>query len=133
MLVAAGCTRVRPESDLDAAMSDLNQLIDEMGDNEQQRVTLIVQRIQASARELADEHRTFTDTFDRLLRTYDATEAQLTRLIDTYNNRRTLMRNDLLHLQDELHIAMTPEDWAEVVRVLNRAGKSLAIYTLSSN
>ena len=114
-------------------MSELNRLLAEMDDNEQQRVTSIVLRIQARASELADEHRTFTDGFDRLLTTYDATDAELQQLIDDYNSYRTLMRNDLLQLQDELHAAMTPEDWAEVVRVLNRAGKSLAGYTLSGS
>jgi hypothetical protein len=44
-----------------------------------------------------------------------------------------LKRNDLLHLQDELHHALKPDEWAEVVRVLNRAGKSLAVYTLSGS
>ena len=131
--LATGCATVTRPSDLDSAMSELDRLLDEMGDIEQQRVTSIVQRIQASARDLADEHRTFTDSFDRLLTTYDATEAQLEQLIDTYNRRRTLMRNDLLHSQDELHAAMTPEDWSEVVRALNRTGKSLAGYTLSGS
>lgn len=79
------------------------------------------------------EHRTFSDNFDRLLSTYDATLAQLEQLIETYNSRRTLLRNDLLHLQDELHAAMTPDQWAEVVRVLNQTGKSIAGYTLSGS
>lgn len=114
-------------------MSELNRLLDEMDDNEQQRVTAIVQHIQMRARELAEEHRTFTDSFDRQLSAYDTTEAQLLQLIDTYNQRRTQMRNDLLHLQDELHAAMKPDEWSEVVRVLNRAGKSLASYTMSGS
>ena len=133
ILVAAGCTNIRDESDLDAAMSDLNRLLDEMGDNEQQQVMSIVKRVQAAAGELANEHRTFTDSFDRLLTTYDANETQLQQLVDGYSKRRTQMRNELLYLQDALHAEMTPEDWSEVLRVLNRAGKSLAVYTLSGS
>ncbi len=133
LLAAAGCTSARPESDLDVAMGELNQLLDKMDANYQQRVTAIVQRIRARAGELADEHRTFTERFDRLLATYDTTEAQLEQLMDDYNERRRLKRDELLHLQDELHAAMTPEDWNEFVRVLNSAGKSLAGYTLSGS
>jgi predicted nucleic acid-binding Zn-ribbon protein len=131
LLLAAGCTNTRQDSDLDAAMSELDRLLDEMGENEQRQVTSIVQRIQTRARELAAEHRTFTDNFDSQLSSYHVTEAQLEQLIETYNRRRTLLRNDLLHLQDELHAAMSPDDWAEVMRVLNRAGKSMARYTLT--
>lgn len=133
LLVASGCTSVRPESDLDVAMSELNQLLNEMDASDQQRVTAIVQRIRVRAGELADEHRTFTEHFDRLLATYNTSEAQLEQLIGDYSERRRLKRDELLHLQDELHAAMTPEDWSEVVRVLNRAGKSLAGYTLSAS
>ncbi len=114
-------------------MTELNQLLAELDDIEQLQVTTIAQRIQARARELADEHRSFTDSFDRLLSAYDTTEAQLAQLTDGYNISRIRKRNDLLHLQDELHAAMTPDDWSEVVHVLNRTGKSLANYTLSAS
>ena len=130
-LVVAGCTNVRQESDLDTAMNELDRQLDEIADDEQQlKLTSIAQHIQIRASELAAEHRTFTDSFDRLLNTYDATEAQLEQLIEAYNRQRTLLRNELLHLQDELHTAMTPDQWAKVVRVLNRAGTSIAGYTL---
>lgn len=114
-------------------MTELNRVLDEMDDKQQERVASIAQRIQVRASELSDEHRTFTDSLDRLLTAYDTTDSQLQQLIDSYNRRRTQMRNELLHLQDELHVAMTPDDWSEVVHVLNRAGKSLAGYTLSGN
>jgi DNA anti-recombination protein RmuC len=112
-------------------MSELNRLLDDMGDDERQRVTAIAQRIQARASELASEHRKFTDSFGRMLATYDVTGAQLEQLINAYNSSRLLKRNELLHLQDELHAAMSPDDWSEIVRVLNRVGKSMAGYTLS--
>jgi hypothetical protein len=133
ILVVAGCTNVRQESDLEATMTELNRVLDDMDDKQQERVASIAQRIQVRASELAGEHRTFTDSLDRLLTAYDTTDSQLQQLIDTYNRRRMQMRNELLHLQDELHVAMTPDDWSEVVHVLNRAGKSLAGYTLSGN
>ena len=52
-------------------------------------------------------------------------------MIDAYAKRRQWLRNDLLHLQDELHASMTPDDWARVVQVLNQTGKALASYTFS--
>lgn len=133
LLAAAGCTNVRQGSDLDAAVNELDRLLDEMDDDQQRRLVDIVQRIQARARELAGEHRTFTDSFDRMLTAYDATEAQLERLTADYNRQRRNKRNELLRLQDELHAAVTPEDWSDIVRALNRAGQSLAGYTLSGN
>ena len=133
LFLTTGCTNTRHETDLDAAMSDLNRKIDEIDDNERLlKLVSITQRIKASTRELATEHRIFTDNFDRLLGTYDATEEQLEQLIETYSRQRALLRNNLLHLQDELHAAMTPDEWAEIVHVLNQAGKSLANYTLGS-
>ena len=113
-------------------MNELDRQLDEIADDEQQlKLSSIAQRIQTAARELAAEHRTFTESFNLLLSRYDATEAQLVQLIEAYNRQRTLLRNELLHLQDELHVAMTADQWAEVVKVLNRAGKSIAGYTLS--
>ena len=114
-------------------MTELTQLLSELDDIEQQQVTAIAQRIQARARELVDEHRSFTDSFDRELSAYGTTEVQLQQLVDDYSRRRLQKRNDLLHLQDELHAAMTPDDWSKVVHVLNRAGKSLAAYTLEAS
>jgi uncharacterized protein YlxW (UPF0749 family) len=133
ILVVTGCASTRGGSGLDAAVSELGRLTEEMDGKEQQRITAIVQRIQEQANGLADEHRSFTDSFDRLLAANDATETQLQQLVENYNDRRVLKRNELLHLQDELHAAMRPEDWAEIVRALNRAGKSLAGYTLSGS
>ena len=133
MLVATRCAGTRRASDLDSAMTELNQLLAELNDDEQLQVTSITQRIQLHARELADEHRSFTDSLDRLLSTYDVTETQLKQLVDDYDSRRLLKRNELLQLQDQLHAAMTPGDWSQVVRVLNRTGKSLAAYTLQGS
>jgi chromosome segregation ATPase len=134
VLVVTGCTNVRQESDLDTAMNELDRQLDEITDDEQQlKLSSIAQRIQTAARELAAEHRTFTNSFESQLSSYDATKAQLEQLIEAYNRQRTSLRNELLHLQDELHAAMTPDQWAEVVKVLNRTGKSIAGYTLSES
>ena len=131
-LLLSGCAGMQNRSDLDAAISDLGTVLDEIEANgAQHELTSIAQRINDRTRELATEHQTFVDNFDRMLSDYESSEPQLMRLIDTYGKRRRLLRDDLLHLQQALHDAMTPEDWARVVRVLNQAHKALAGYTLS--
>jgi Spy/CpxP family protein refolding chaperone len=132
VLLISGCAGMTSSSDLDAATNDLGIALKQVGDNDdQEQLTSISRRIQSRARELGAEHREFVNSFDHLLSDYDATEAQLKQLIDAYAKRRKLLRDDLLHLQDELHAALTPEQWAEVVQVLNQTGNALSAYTLS--
>ena len=132
VLLVAGCATFRQGFDLDAAMSDLEGLVGEIaGNGEQVWLASIVRRIEIRARDLVAEHREFVDSFDLLLREHSVTEMQLNQMIEAYARRREWLRNDLLRLQDELHVSITPDDWAEVVQVLNRTGKAVATHTLS--
>lgn len=132
VLLVSGCAGMTSSSDLDAATNDLSIVLEQVGDNDdQEQLVSIARRIESKARELAAEHREFANNFDSLLSDYEATEAQLGQKIEAYATRRRLLRDELLHLQDELHVAMTPDDWARVVQVLNQTGKALAGYTLS--
>jgi hypothetical protein len=132
VLLVTGCATFRQGSDLDAAMSDLDGLLDETaGNGEQVWLASIARRIKIRAQDLVAEHREFVDSFDRLLREYSVTEVQLNQLIKAYARRRKWLRNDLLRLQDELHASLTPDEWAEVVQVLNRTGKAVATHPLS--
>jgi len=132
VLLVTGCSTMTSSSDLDAATNDLGIVLNQLGgDSEQEQLASIARRIQSRARALAAEHREFVNSFDSLLNEYDATEAQLEQLIEAYASKRKSMRNDLLHLQDELHAALTPDQWAEVVLVLNQTGNALSAYTLS--
>lgn len=132
VLLVSGCASMTSSSDLDAATNDLGIALEQMGDSgEQEQLLSIARRIESTVRELAAEHREFVNRFDNLLSEYESTKAQLEQLIEAYAGRRKLLRDDLLHLQDELHAAMTPDEWARVVQVLNRTGKALASYTLS--
>lgn len=131
VLLVSGCTTMS-SSDLDKAVSNLNGLLDEIADNERQELlTSIAQRIKLKAQELGAEHHAFVDSFDRMLKNHDTTEAQLKQIIEAYSKRRQQLRNDLLGLQDELHTSMTPDEWSRVVEVLNQTGKAIASYTLS--
>lgn len=132
VLLISGCATFRQGSDLDAAMSDLDGTLDEItGNGKQVWLASIARRIGIRARDLVAEHQEFVDSFDRLLSERDVTEAQLKQIIEAHVKHREWLRNDLLRLQDELHASMTPDDWAEVVQVLNRAGKAVANRTLS--
>jgi len=119
-------------SDLDTAVSELNDLINEAAiDNDRTLLSSIASKIESRASELVAEHKAFIDSFDQLLSNYDTTENQLEQTAKAYSSRRRQLRDELLHLQDELHTAMTPDEWDKVVQVLNQAGKAIASYTLS--
>jgi hypothetical protein len=132
VLLVAGCTTMSSSSDLDTAVSELNDLLNEAAiDNDRTLLSSIAGKIKNRASELAAEHKAFIDNFDQLLSNYDTTEAQLKQTAKTYATRRRQLRDELLHLQDELHTAMTPDEWDKVVQVLNQTGKAIASYTLS--
>jgi hypothetical protein len=134
VLLISACTEVKDEPESDRAISELASVLDEMASNDQQQTLIgIAERIETQARELVAEHQAFIADFNRLLNDRDATETDLGQLINAYADRRTFLRNNLLRLQDQLHTSLSPEEWAEVVKVLNRAGKSVSGYTLQKD
>jgi len=86
VLLVSGCATFRRESDLDAALGNLNQVLAELEpDAKRARVVSIAERIETRARELVAEHRNFVDRFDQLLGEHDVPEAQLTEMIDAHS------------------------------------------------
>ena len=135
VLLIGACTEVKEEeSESDRALSELGRLLDEMADDDQ-RATLIsiAERIETQARKLVAEHQAFVGDFNRMLNDRDVTETQLGELINVHTKRRTSLRNNLLQLQNELHTSLSPEDWAEVLLVLNQAGEAVSGYTLQES
>lgn len=126
LLLVAGCATFRRESGFDAALRDLNDALDEIGPEEKRaRVASIARHIETQARELVAEHRDFIDRFDQLLRERVVPEAQLEEAVDAHSDRRIALRNDLLQLQQELRDALSPEEWDQVVEILNRTGQAV--------
>lgn len=127
LLVVTGCSTFRRSSDPEKQLDELRNLLDEIAENhgEQVRLASIARRIEIRARELVSENQEFVGSFDSLMKTRDVTETQLRWAIDSYSDRRMWLRNDLLQLQDELHQALEPDEWAEVVEILNHASHSL--------
>jgi len=58
-------------------------------------------------------------------------QVRLRQSVDSYSHRRNWLRNDLLQLQDELRNELAPDEWAEVVAILNRTGKAVARSSVS--
>ena len=134
VLLVTGCTTMNSPSDLDIAVSELNELLNDAAiDSDRAILVSIANKIKTKARELTAEHKTFIDSFNQLLSNYDTTENQLEHTAKAYATRRRQLRDELLHLQDELHTAMTPDEWDKVVQVLNQTGKAIASYTLSES
>lgn len=132
VLVVGGCANLNRTSDLDASLQDLDTLLAQSApEGAQDDVNAIARRIESRARDLATEHREFVNGFDRMLAKHSATEAQLDQLIEIHQRRRTWLRNDLLYLQEELRAALSPQDWAQVAKVLNETGTGVTVYTLS--
>lgn len=127
LLVISGCTVFRQSRDLDQALEDLETLLNQFADDtdEQNRLKAAAERIGAVSRELATENADFLGQLDAMLNDRDATDAALTQTVDAHRERRASLRNDLLTQQDEIHAALTPDQWAEVVEVLNRSGPAM--------
>ncbi|MBT8120770.1 MAG: hypothetical protein KJN89_13735 [Gammaproteobacteria bacterium] len=134
VLLVTGCATTSSSSDLDTAVNELNGLlIDASMDSDRYLLVSIANKIENKARELVAGHKVFIDDFDQLLSNYDSTENQIKQTAEAYGNRRRQLRDELLHLQDELHTAMTPDEWDKVVQVLNQTGKAIASYSLSES
>ena len=128
MVLVSGCATFRGGSDLETYQDELRQLLDDLAENHGERVRLmsIARRIEIRSNELVAEHQEFVDTINSLMNVRDVTEVQLRQSVDNYSGRRGWLRNDLLQLQDELHNELAPDEWAEVITILNRTGRAVA-------
>ena len=133
VLAVSGCATFRRGSELEEAFADLESLLDELAKNDARQVYLasVARRIKIRCRALIAEHEEFVLSFGTMLSTRDISEAQLSRVINEYGERREWLRNDLLRLKYELHDALTVDEWAEVVQVLNHKSQAVAETTIS--
>jgi hypothetical protein len=131
VLLISACTCKQEEPESERVLSELGSLLHEMADIDGRETLIsIAERIESEGRYLVIEHRAFVSKFNTLLNDRDVSETQLGKLINAYAKRRATLRNKLLHLQEELHASLSPDEWAEVVRLLNRTGEALSGYTL---
>jgi septal ring factor EnvC (AmiA/AmiB activator) len=136
LLLVAGCSMFRKsDSDLDTAYRNLRDTLDGIArdDSQQDRLVSIAQRIEKYCRELTREHNEFREQFDALSRKRDTTSSELDELAEGFAARRTVERNDLLRMQDELRAELTEAEWIKAVEALNQTQEAYARPTIGSS
>ena len=119
-------------TDFETAVNQLYGLLSDSDVPEnRERLVSIASRIEIKARELIAEHSAFTDSFEKLLLDFNTSVLRLNDLVETHQDRRRVLRDELLHLQDELRLAMSPEEWLTVLDALNEASEAISAYTLT--
>jgi hypothetical protein len=123
LLVIGGCTSFRGSgSDLEKAHRDLQGTLEGIAKDDEQQTELasIARRIEYRCRELTQEHDKFRERFNELSRQRETSSAELSALVEGFSERRTQQRDALLHLQDELRLALTQAEWSEAVYALKK-------------
>lgn len=126
LMIAWGCATFRRGSELDAAFADLDALLNRASGADADQLASVAKRIRADSRRLVDAHETFLKTFNDKASTRSVTEEDLQELVADYAVHRQSLRNDLLYLQDELHAALPPDAWPDVLEVLNRKAQTIS-------
>lgn len=125
LLVASGCAAFRRDSELDAALAELETLLTAIGGDKDDDLVAIAEKINAQSRGLLQAHDYFATEFNRQAADRTVSESALSTLVRNYDSNRTALRNQLLHSQDELHAAVPQDSWAEVLDVLNRKSRAV--------
>jgi hypothetical protein len=133
LLILSGCGTLRRQSELDAAFSDLDELLAQAQEPEAEQLAAIVSSIRASARLLIQNHEQFIENFNVEASKRSVSAAELEQKVVDYDRRRREHRNQLLQWQDELHEQMPPELWPEALAILNRKGQSIGSHNLSES
>jgi len=110
LLLVSGCGSFRKsESSLDKAYHNLHETLEAIAtdDIRQDRLVSIARQIEKSCQELTREHDEFRQQFDALSRKRDTTSSELTELTEDFAARRTVERDELLRIQDELRTELT--------------------------
>ena len=131
LLIVSGCATFRRGSELDAAFADLDAQLNRASGADTEQLASIAKRIRTQSQALLDTHETFITTFNDKASNRSVTAEQLQKLVSDYEVQRQTLRNDLLHLQDELHAALPPDVWPDVLEVLNRKSQSVAARNIS--
>jgi len=131
LMIVSGCATLRRGSELDAAFADLDAQLNRASGVDTHQLASIAKRIRARSQTLIDTHETFVTAFNDKASNRSVTAEQLQQLVSDYEVQRQTLRNDLLHLQDELHAALPPDVWSDVLEVLNRKSQSIAARNIS--
>jgi hypothetical protein len=127
LLLIAGYSVFRnSESDLDKAFQNLSTTIDSFaGDADQQaRLISIAERIEKSCRDLTSEHDAFIEQFEAEAQRRDTSASVLDEIVEGFGQRRTVERDQLLRIQDELRAELTEQEWTTAVEALDQTRES---------
>jgi hypothetical protein len=123
LLLIAGCSVFKKsESDLDKAFRNLRTTIDSFSaDTDQQaRLISIAERIEKSCRDLTYEHDTFINLFEAEAQQREISSTVLDEIVEGFGQRRTVERDQLLRIQDELRAELTEQEWKTAVEALDQ-------------
>jgi hypothetical protein len=130
LALATGCATFRSESEIDAAFNDLEALLQRVDHDANDRAVLIAERMKTGSLALLDTHEAFVTGFNHRAADRSVTKQDLDDFVDGYLETRKSQRDELLRLQDELHAALPPYAWPEVVEVLNRRSRAVKAGTV---
>jgi phosphoglycerate-specific signal transduction histidine kinase len=125
LLLGNACAVFRRQSDLEAALEELESLLMQVDSEVDEDVMAIARKIKEQATQLLETHETFAKDFNRLAADRQVTQDTLVELASEYDTRRLAQRKRLLRTQDELHAAVPDDAWEEILAVLNKKGRAV--------
>jgi hypothetical protein len=126
VLVTSGCATFRRDSEVGAALGELESLLSQIDDADEEKLMAIAERIGQNVHALLDKHERFAEEFNARARDRSVSDESLEELVSEYEAGRVVLRNDLLLADEELFAALPVESKADVLELLNRKSRMLA-------
>jgi len=125
-LVASGCATFRRDSEVDAALGELENLLSQIDDGDEEELVAAAERIGQNVRALLDKHERFGEEFNARAKDRSVSNESLQELVSDYEAGRVVLRNELLRADQELFAALPVDAKADVLELLNRKSRILA-------
>ena len=132
LMVISGCATSRNSSEMDTAFADLEVLLNQSGGSNTEQLESIARRIRDQSREFLNANQTFITEFNGQASSRSVTGEALQKLVGNFDLDRQTLRNNLLHMQDELYAALPADTWPEVLEVLNRKSEAITANNISA-
>jgi hypothetical protein len=126
LMIASGCATFRRDSEVDAALGELESLLSQIDDADEEKLMAIAERIGQDVHALLHKHERFGEEFNARARDRSVADESLQELVSEYEAGRVVLRNDLLLADEELFAALPVESKADVLELLNRKSRMLA-------
>jgi len=126
LLVTSGCATFRRESEVDAALGELENLLSQIDDADEEKLMVLAERIGQNVHALLDKHERFGEEFNARAKDRSVSDESLQELVSDYEAGRVLLRSELLRADQELFAALPVEARSDVLELLNRKSRMLA-------